>query len=287
MNDYQTILVTGSNGQLGMCLQQVAQHYPNYKFIFTDSTTLDITNQEKVNQFFSKNTIDYCINCAAYTAVDKAEQEEAQAMLVNCYGVKNLAEACKNFQVKLFHISTDYVFDGNGAIPYKEDDDTSPVNKYGQTKLAGEHAAFTNTQTIVLRISWVYAPFGKNFVKTMQRLMAEKPEISVVADQYGSPTYAMDLADAIMKIIQANSFQSGIYHYSNQGVINWYEFALAIKKWSNSSCEIKAIETVDYPTPAKRPAYSALDKSKFINTFGFSIPNWEESLACYFNYKFY
>ena len=278
------ILVTGAKGQLGMCVQQAALQYPHINFYFTDSASLNITDALSVNSFFKENSIQYCINCAAYTAVDKAEEEESLAMEVNAYGVKYLADACLEYQVKLFHISTDYVFDGTASIPYTEEDTTAPINIYGKTKLAGEAAALINPQTIIIRTSWVYAPFGKNFVKTMQRLMEEKASVSVVADQYGSPTFAMDLADAILKIIDRNAFQPGIYHYSNMGVTSWYEFALAIKKQTHSTCELKAIATIDYPTPAKRPTYSALNKSKFINTFGFSIPNWEESLTCYFNY---
>lgn len=279
MNSAIKILVTGANGQLGMEFRQLEKDFPGFQFLFVAKDELSIDDGNKTGQFFTAHLPDYCINCAAYTAVDKAETEMGTAYTVNALAVGVLAKVCKKFNAKLFHISTDYVFAGNGNRPYTENDETAPLNYYGYSKRCGEEKAFENNdQVIILRTSWVYSSFGKNFVKTMLRLMSEKESIGVVADQYGSPTYAADLAHAILKIIEGKQFVPGTYHYCNNGIINWHQFATAIKEITHSTCTVNAISTADYPTPAKRPAYSALDTDKFQTTFSINIPDWKESL---------
>ena len=273
------ILVTGANGQLGMELRQLEKFYPGFRFFFAGKEELSIADKKSIAQFFSAHLPNYCINCAAYTAVDKAETEMGPAYNINALAVGVLAKACKKFQAKFFHISTDYVFAGNGSRPYAEVDATSPLNFYGYSKLRGEEKALKeNAEIIILRTSWVYSSFGKNFVKTMLRLMAEKESISVVDDQYGSPTYAADLAGAIMQIIAKDNFVPGVYHYCNNGIINWHQFATAIKEFTQSNCLVNAISTAGYPTPAKRPYYSSLETQKFRHTFNIIIPDWKESL---------
>jgi dTDP-4-dehydrorhamnose reductase len=273
------IIVTGKNGQLGQELQAIAPFFPQFQFLFTDRDNLDITNPGHVSHFFDKWWPDYCINAAAYTAVDKAETEKDIATKVNADAVKHLAVASAKHSTKLIHISTDYVFDGTASEPYKEDHPTSPVNFYGQTKLLGEqHALVNNPNSIVVRTSWVYSSFGNNFVKTMMRLMAERESLNVVSDQVGSPTYARDLANSIIHIIASDHFTSGIYHYANEGVISWYEFADEIKSLSKAGCNVSPIPTSAYPTPAKRPAYSVMSKDKIKSTFSLHIPGWKESL---------
>ncbi len=278
-----TILVTGSKGQLGSELQALHQQYKKYNWLFTDKEELDIMDEESVQHFFHQHKIDWVINTAAYTAVDKAETEKELAYLVNADAVKFLAKASHQHHAKFIQVSTDYVFDGNKNIPYVETDKPNPTSVYGASKLLGEQYAIQeNPNSIIIRTSWVYSEYGKNFVKTMIRLMQEKGKISVVNDQYGSPTYASDLAKAIVYVIdyceKNQQVYSGIYHYTNRGIINWYDFAVAIKEITKSNCSIESISTAQYPTPAKRPTYSALDTSKICHIFTLEVPNWKESL---------
>lgn len=272
------ILVTGANGQLGKELQDISSLFPEFNFVFLSKEDLPIHHFELVRTYFNTLNPDYCINCAAYTAVDRAESEKELAFQVNGESVGVLAAVCKEHKTKFIHISTDYVFSGNATYPYTENFPTDPVNIYGASKLEGEKQAMQlNPDSVIIRTSWVYSSHGKNFVKTMLRLMNEKNEISVVNDQVGSPTYAADLAEAIMQI--AGKWQPGIYNYSNDGVISWYEFALAIKEITGGTCKINPVSTTEYPTPARRPAYSVLDKTKIQKTFGIKLKNWKESLA--------
>lgn len=283
-----TILVTGANGQLGSELQVIAPHYTNFKFLFATREELPIENEDAVKDYFANHAIDYCINCAAYTAVDKAEAEAENAFLINATAVANLARICEENKTQLIHISTDYVFDGTASQPYKEKDKTNPVSVYGKSKLQGEASAMQHApSTIIIRTAWLYSSFKNNFVKTMLRLMKEKKSlptdrhgINVVNDQFGCPTYAADLATAIMQIITSNQSKAnpGIYHYSNAGITNWYEFAVAIKELTSSNCVVNPIPTLQYPTPAKRPAYSVLDTTKIKETFGLVIPQWKDGL---------
>jgi dTDP-4-dehydrorhamnose reductase len=274
------ILVTGANGQLGRELQAAARP-PEFEFIFADKEQLPIGDPARILYFFSKYQPDYCINCAAYTAVDKAETEKELAFQINGEAVGALAAVCHSTGTRLIHLSTDYVFDGNSETALKEGYPTRPVNVYGASKLLGEQLAMEQHPggTVIIRTSWVYSEFGYNFVKTMIRLMKEKPSINVVDDQVGSPTYAADLAAVLLRICTGQHFIPGIYHYSNEGRISWYEFALAIGELTNSRCPIHPIPTARYPTPAKRPHYSLLDKSLIRTTYGISIPDWRQSLA--------
>lgn len=282
MTKTPVILVTGSNGQLGSELRELAQDYPQYKFVFFSRSELAIENAEEVERAFALLHPNFVINCAAYTAVDKAEAEKEQALAVNATAVALLAKTSKKHGAKFIHVSTDYVFDGTSREPLREDAPVSPVNFYGATKLKGEEEAQKeNADSIIIRTSWVYSFYGKNFLKTMLRLMAEKESISVVADQWGSPTYAADLAEAILHIIESGNWQPGIYHFSNEGVINWAQFADEIRKLSNSACKVQYITTEEYPTPARRPAYSVMDKSKILSAYGIMIKPWQVSLqAC-------
>lgn len=278
--DKQVILVTGSNGQLGKELQQLADAYPQFRFVFASREDLKLHHFGLVENFFIATKPHYCINCAAYTAVDKAESEQDMAMLVNGEAVGNLAAICKKYDTKFIHISTDYVFDGESETPYKEDDVTGPINTYGKSKLLGEQLCMKeNEDAIIIRTAWVYSSFGHNFVKTMMRLMNERNELTVVADQIGSPTYAADLAKAILDIIASGKWESGIYHYSNEGKISWFDFAIAIKELINSKAIVHPIETSQYPTPAKRPHFSLLNKSKIKTKYGITVPDWKVSLA--------
>ena len=280
MEHNKTILVTGANGQLGSEINFIAKNYPVYDFIFADRSILSIVDEDAVNVFLKKNKIDFCINCAAYTAVDKAENEKENAILANATAVGYLAKVCKKYHTKFIHISTDYVFDGNAIEPYKTDDTTNPVNFYGSTKLQGEQIALLeNNETIIIRTSWVYSIFGNNFVKTMMRLMNQRETIGVVNDQYGSPTYAADLAVVIMQIITSNKNHKGIYHYSNTGNISWYDFAKEIAAQIKTSCIVNPITTAQFPMPAKRPSYSVFDKSKITEDFGIEILDWKVSLV--------
>lgn len=288
-----TILVTGANGQLGMELRVLAAGYPQYEFVFASRDDLPIHNFELARNFFTTYQPQYCINCAAYTAVDKAESEKDLAYLINGEAVGVLAAITKEHDCRFIHISTDYVFDGIAKTPYKEDATVNPQSVYGASKLEGEVQALRfNPGSIIIRTSWVYSSFGKNFVKTMMRLMNEKPEINVVNDQVGSPTYAADLAETIMNVIgktassdvefRNSNFElsrGGIYHFSNTGIISWYDFAVAIKEIIGSNCIVNPITTSQYPTPATRPAWSVLDKTKIQRTFGIQLKDWKESLA--------
>ena len=275
----QVVLVTGKNGQLGNELQLLALQYPKFHFEFTDVEELDITDKEKVDLFFSEYKPVACINAAAYTAVDKAESDRELSMKINADAVGILAKNCSQYGSRFIHISTDYVFDGNATQPYQEDYPVNPVNYYGLTKLKGEEQAMThNPLSIILRTSWVYSFFGKNFVKTMLHHMKEKESLNVVSDQYGSPTYAADLAEVIMKIVVIPNAPAGIYNYSNEGNISWLDFAIEIKNIAGLTCTINSVDTAGYPTPAKRPAYSVLNKRKIIETFNIKTIDWQISL---------
>lgn len=277
----QTILVTGANGQLGRELQLLAGAYPAYNFVFADRQQLSIEDPQQVQGFFKTHQPRWCINCAAYTAVDKAEIEKEAAFRINGDAPGYLAAACRLNGARLIHLSTDYVFDGNSATPLKENDRTGPVNTYGASKLEGEHKAmeYHPDGTVIIRTAWVYSEFGNNFVKTMIRLMKERPAINVVDDQIGSPTYAADLAAAILRILTSPRFVPGIYHYSNEGRISWYQFALAIRSHIGSTCTVNPIPSAQFPTPARRPHYSLLDKTLIRKTYNMNIPDWESGLA--------
>ena len=273
------ILVTGANGQLGQCLQKISSQFEEFEFIFTDSETLDITIKEEVNDFFWQNSPDFCINAAAYTAVDLAETDVEKAFLVNADGTENLAEACAENNAQFIHVSTDYVFDGENNLAYTEEDFTNPLGVYGASKLAGDELALeVNPCSVILRTSWVYSEFGKNFVKTMLNLFATKEELSIVADQFGQPTNANDLAEAIMKIIKSEKITPGIFNFSNLGRISWFDFAEKIAELSEAKIKLNAIETSQYPTPAKRPKNSVLDLDKISKTYAVQLKPWEESL---------
>ena len=273
------ILVTGANGQLGQCLQKISSQFEEFEFIFTDSETLDITNKEEVNDFFWQNAPDFCINAAAYTAVDLAETDVEKAFLVNADGTENLAEACAENNAQFIHVSTDYVFDGENNLAYTEEDFANPLGVYGASKLAGDELALeVNPCSVILRTSWVYSEFGKNFVKTMLSLFATKVELNVVADQFGQPTNANDLAEAIMKIIKSEKITPGIFNFSNLGRISWFDFAEKIAELSDAKIKLNAIETSQYPTPAKRPKNSVLDLDKISKTYAVPLKPWEESL---------
>lgn len=258
----------------------LAENFPEINFFFLSRDDLAIEDAPAVTSYFLNHQIDVCINCAAYTAVDRAETEQAEAIAINATAVGNLAFTCAEHGSRFIHFSTDYVFNGKAEHPYMETDETDPVNFYGRTKLSGENLAMKyNPAALILRTSWVYSRHGKNFVKTMQRLFKEKTTISVVADQFGCPTYAADLADAVMQIINAGNFFPGIYHYANHGIISWHQFALAIKEIEGSSCMVNAISTKDYPTPAARPAYSAFDTTKIQAAYGIEPKDWRHSLG--------
>ena len=276
----QKILITGANGQLGSEIKVLASQYPEFEFIFTDIEEFPLGNQEQIKINFRKIAPDVVINCAAYTAVDKAEQDIETAVMVNHMAVATLAELCQEFQTKLIHISTDYVFDGNSPIAYTETDIPNPQSVYGKTKLEGEIACLSLCPTsIVIRTAWVYSEFGANFVKTMIRLMTERDAIGVVNDQIGSPTYAADLAQVILTILSSGKWNPGIYHYSNAGEISWFEFAKDIQEVARIACEVNGIPASSYPTPAQRPAFSLLDKSKIEKVYGIKARPYKESLV--------
>ncbi len=278
MIERKKILVTGANGQLGMELRQLEKKFPHLQFKFFDRSEWSIDSIEKGDLVLNQEQAAFLINAAAYTAVDKAESETELAFQVNASAPGQLAALCRKYNTHFLHVSTDYVFDGNADVPYKENDETNPQSVYGASKLEGEkRVMIANPGSIIIRSSWVYSSFGKNFVKTISRLLKEKKEIAVVSDQLGSPTYAADLAGVILHIINTG-WHPGIYHYCNTGIISWYEFALYIKEVCGSSCTIKAISTDQYPTAAKRPSFSALDISKITNEYGIQSPDWKHSL---------
>ena len=281
INLMETILVTGSGGQLGLSLVNLEKEYPQFKFLFTNKHTLNILDFEELEKFIVKKKVTLIINCAAYTNVDKAEDEEELAYKINCLAVQNIGQLTKKHQLKLIHISTDYVFDGTSEFPYKEIAITNPQNKYGHSKLEGENELLkiNPPNTLIIRTSWLYAPHGKNFVKTILKLCEEKDCISVVNDQIGSPTYAVDLASTILKIIpflQTEGVQ--IFHYANSGKCSWYQFAKEIIKISNRTCKIEPITSQQFKTKAKRPKFSLLNTEKIQQTFDIKIPYWETSL---------
>jgi dTDP-4-dehydrorhamnose reductase len=278
------ILVTGAYGQLGNELKVLSTDYPEWQFLFTDADTLDITNDFSVKTFFDRNKPDFVINCAAYTAVDKAETDIETAEKVNVLAPEILAKTAAETGAKLIHVSTDYVFDGTSHLPYSETSAVNPVSVYGKTKLTGETLALAaNSQTIVIRTSWLYSSFGNNFVKTMLRLGHERGLLNVVFDQVGTPTYAADLASVILFIIAAaeakpEDFIPGVYHYSNEGVASWYDFAKTIFELSEMNVRVNPVRSDQFPTVAKRPAFSVLDKTKIKTTFCAEIPYWKDSL---------
>jgi dTDP-4-dehydrorhamnose reductase len=279
------ILVTGSNGQLGSEIKDVSASYKSFRFFFMDLPALDICNSGQLDIFIAKNKIDTVINCAAYTAVDAAEENAVIAEQVNGAGVLNLVHALAKVKGKLIHISTDYVFDGNGFLPYQESDKTNPMGVYGKTKRNGELAVINgDIDGIVIRTSWLYSAYGTNFVKTMQRLGKERNELDVIYDQLGTPTNASDLAKTCLDILSFSketniNAKGNVYHYSNEGVASWYDFAKAIMELGKIDCEVIPIETKDYPTAAKRPHFSVLNKAKIKNDFEIEIPYWRASLA--------
>lgn len=282
------VLVTGANGQLGQSIQFIANQYPNIQFIYTDYQELDITNFESCHTVFAKYKPQFCINTAAYTAVDKAESEAEKAHLINVIGPENLAKVCKEYNTILLHISTDFIFDGTSTQPYLETDIPNPKSVYGQTKLDGELAVQKNWEKhFIIRTSWVYSQFANNFMKTMLRLALERDSLSVVNDQIGTPTYAVDLAEVLINIIQSSITNKpspfGIYNFSNEGVCSWYDFAAAIFHQKGITIDLQPIPTSAYPTPAKRPSYSVLDKSKIKNTFNLKINDWKTSLQSCLN----
>ena len=270
------VLVTGANGQLGKSIKRISPNFKGLKFVFTDVADLDITNSEEVNTFFESNALDYCINCAAYTSVDKAEEETDKAYLINATAVKNLAEACKKSGAVLIHISTDFVFDGTKRTPYTEEDTPNPLSVYGKSKLKGEeHVQESCDRHFIVRTSWLYSEYGNNFVKKMLRLAETRKQISVVNDQIGSPTYAGDLAEFILKVISSESTAYGLYHYSNLGAISWYDFAVEIFRQHQKNVHVFPIPTRAYPTLANRPAFSVMDLSRVKIIFGSTIPLWK------------
>lgn len=277
------IVVTGKNGQLGSELQILAPSFnPQYDFLFVDRSQLDLSSNDSIDNFFAAHTPSVVINCAAYTAVDKAETDREAAFQINGAAVGKLAAHAAAVNALFISVSTDYVFNGNGTTPYLPSDATDPVNYYGESKAVGEQLALANNpESIIIRTSWVYSRFGNNFVKTMIRLMGERPSLNVVGDQIGAPTYAADLAAAIMHIVAqkaAGNKHNGIYHYSNSGIISWYDFAVAIGQMIHSTCVVAKIGSEAFPTPAKRPHYSLMDCSAIIQDFGVNQPAWEDSL---------
>lgn len=283
------ILVTGATGQLGSEINAISKEYKQYTFLFCTSSDLNICDHASVRRFLEENKVNSIINCAAYIAVDKAETDHETAYAVNHLAVENLAKLSAELNVQLIHISTDYVFDGTNNKPYNESNFPNPQSVYGSSKLAGEEAMrkANPKNSIIIRTSWVYSHFGNNFVKTMLRLAEDRTELNVVADQIGTPTYAKDLAKTILQILlQLNNEQVEVYHYSNEGVCSWYDFAQAIFEMKNKTIKLNSIGTVQYPTPAKRPFYSVLSKNKIKEVFGIEVPYWRKSLKdCLKNYK--
>lgn len=285
MSKPQTILVTGCTGQLGQSIQSLETDYPGYEFLFADRQQLDLSNETSIANFFQDKTFKIIINCAAYTSVDKAESESELANQVNHLAVKQLARIAKESHTKLIHISTDYVFSGKNYLPYVETDEVAPQGVYGKTKLQGDEALqkILKTNAIIIRTSWVYSEYGNNFLKTMLKLGQERDSLQVIFDQIGTPTYAKDLAKAIMSIVQNEqfilmNFKTNILHFSNEGLCSWYDFAKAIFEFQNIECQVSPIETKDYPTPAERPHYSVLNKTKIKQMFDLTISYWKDSV---------
>jgi len=281
----KNVLVTGASGQLGSELKErTSRMNLPFRFFFTDVDTLDITNINQIDAFVAENHIQYLINCAAYTAVDKAELDVEKATMINATAVSHIAQTAVKYGVKVIHISTDFVFDGTSTVPYKETATAQPLSVYGKTKLAGEEAlqAAAGEEWIILRTSWLYSTFGNNFVKTMIRLMNERERLTIVDDQWGCPTYAADLAEMVIHILQfteEQEWRSGLYHFSNNGATTWFRFAETIKKLAGiTTCELIPIQSHEYPSAARRPAYSVMDLSKTTSTFHVEIPSWEKSL---------
>lgn len=276
----KNILVTGSNGQLGSEIRVLSSQYPELNFWFTDVAELDICDVEAIRCYVADKPIDYMINCAAYTAVDKAESDCERCEAINAQAPANLGIVATEKGAKVIHVSTDYVYSGKACKPYTESDATAPVSMYGITKLEGENRLLAVCpESVIIRTSWLYSAFGNNFVKTMIRLGNERDQLGVIFDQIGTPTYARDLAKAILHIIEAEQFTAGIYNYSNEGVCSWYDFAHKIHQLANiTGCRVNPIETADYPTPAERPHYSVMNKKKIRTTFNLAIPHWEDSL---------
>ena len=275
-----TILVTGGNGQLASCIKDVEKQYDDLNIIYTDHLELDICNLNQIQTFFKSNPqIDYCINCAAYTAVDKAETEAEKAFEINATGAKNLAQVCNDHDAILIHVSTDFVFDGEKNEPYTETDAANPISVYGASKLQGEvEIQQALKEYFIIRTSWLYSEYGNNFMKTMLRLAETRDGISVVSDQIGTPTYTGDLAEIIIQIINTKTEKYGIYHYSNEGVASWFEFAKEIFKLTKNKTKVNPIPSIEYLTSAKRPKYSVLDKKKIIDVFKIDITFWRDSL---------
>ncbi len=283
----EQVLVTGSNGQLGQAIRQSAEAHPAFHFHYTDIDELNIADKQAVTAFMQVHSIGYILNCAAYTDVNKAESDEATANRVNAEAVRVLGEVAAATGTKVIHVSTDYVFDGTHCLPYRETDATCPASAYGRTKLRGELLLQEACpEAVIIRTAWLYSEWGSNFVKTMLRLGSERDELRVVFDQVGTPTYAGDLAAAMLTVLESarsGHFVPGIYHYSNEGVCSWYDFTVKILSLAGLACRVVPIETTDYPTPAARPAFSVLNKAKIKKTYKVAVPHWEESLTTTIN----
>jgi len=274
-----TILITGSHGQLGNEMQQAAKSFPAFNYLYTDIEDLDICDRAALNAFVKANKVNIIVNCAAYTAVDKAEDDVELCYKINSDAVRNIGEVASENNLKVVQISTDYVFDGTNHIPYTEDQPVCPDTVYGKSKLAGEQALMASCKdAVIIRTAWLYSSFGNNFVKTMIKLGTERDSLNVIFDQIGSPTYAADLAHAILKVLSHETFVPGIYHFSDEGVCSWYDFTKTIHRIAGITCDVHPIETKDYPARTPRPHYSVLNKAKIKSTYGIVIPHWEESL---------
>jgi len=280
------ILVTGANGQLGTSLKVSSTRFDQFTYSFVDIHDIDLTNESQADSFFRHTKINYIINCAAFTAVDQAEKQHGPAFKVNAGIPKLLGRICRENKVYLIHLSTDYVYHGKSYFPHHEDEKPDAESVYAQSKLQGEMSLWNNPNAIIIRTSWLYSEYGNNFLRNMIRLATEKQELEVVFDQTGTPTYAGDLAESLLKIIQFSEnfgFKAGIYNYSNEGLCSWYDFAVEIMQLTRMNCKVKPIRTHEYPLPAKRPEYSVMDKSKIKNTFGLIIPHWKQSLSVAIN----
>lgn len=274
-----TILITGSHGQLGNEMQQAAGSFPAFNYLYTDIEDLDICDRAALNAFVKANNVNIIVNCAAYTAVDKAEDDVELCYKINSDAVRNIGEVASENNLKVVQISTDYVFDGTNHIPYTEDQPICPDTVYGKSKFAGEQALMSSCQdAVIIRTAWLYSSFGNNFVKTMIKLGTERDSLNVIFDQIGSPTYAADLAHAILTVLSHEPFVPGIYHFSDEGVCSWYDFTKTIHRIAGITCDVRPIETKDYPARTPRPHYSVLNKAKIKSTYGIVIPHWEESL---------